>query len=800
MLKNYLVIAFRNLKKHKGYTTINIAGLAIGIIVSLVIFFYIIHDLTFDRFHHNAENIYRVLSVGKERGSKNSITSGPLVLAIKDNIPEIESATRVTGAGQIEINRPEVQAANKKALSSPVRARAIFADNGFFDVFSFKILTGAKGDALKNPGSVFLTLQVAQTLFAGENPLGKPLSIRNMKNAHVAGIVEAPPSNSHVQFDVILPLIPANNAAWWDSWENIALFGYVTLNRNADLSQVEKKMDRVAKKNNFADIFKPKLQPLLNVHLGSANHFYDYFNRGKNDVVVVYIMGVIGLLIVLIACINFINLSTSRAAKRALEVGIRKVLGADRKNVAFQFLGESILVTTASFIVALIVVKPTLPLLETILRKKLEINFSENPLLILIFLLTAVFIGILAGIFPSLVLSAFKPVNILKGKFHTGKIGVVLRKILVVFQFTITISLLVGVLIVVAQINFLQSKDMGYNREQVLVVPNRIRKGTDLLKNKLKAIPGVLSTGRINALPGPNFIRMEIIPDGGNRAKSYTASTFQINENLFKTLDISVVSGRNFSKKFTTDATDAVIVNEAQIRKAGWNINELSGKKLTYVDIDGKINHKPVIGVIKDFHYLTARQAIEPMVFFFNPGDAFFLMVRLSPDQISRLIPLIEKEYKNLYPGQQLRRFFLDERFDFQFNSDKDFARNIGIFALIAIFIASLGLIGLVSNTIEQRRLEIVVRKVYGSSELNIVGLLTTDFLKWVGLANVVAWPCGYYATRLWLNEFIYRVPLKIWPFLIAAVGSLLLAMLTLSFQTFKAARTNPADTLREVG
>jgi len=800
MFKNYVITAFRNLKRNKMYSTINIVGLAIGFAISLVITFYILHDLTFDRFHHNADNIYRVLSIGKKRGTKNSITSGPLMAVIKENIPEIQAVTRVYNAGQRRINRPGVEAAAEEAFSSSVTARAIFADSGFFDVFSFKVLAGAKGEALNVPGSVFLTPPVARAIFGEENPLGKPLTIRRVENAHVAGIVEAPPSNSHVQYDIILPLIPKQRAVWWDSWKNLGLCGYVSLNQNADPLLVNKKMCRVAEDNNFVEIFEPRLQPLLDIHLGSADHLYDFFNRGKNDVVVVYTMAAIGLMIILIACINFINLSTSRAAKRATEVGIRKVVGANRRNLTSQFLGESILMTTASFFIALLLVKITLPYLDTILEKKLEINFSENPLLILLLLVIAVFIGIIAGIFPALVLSSFKPANILKGKFHTGRAGVVLRKILVVFQFVITTSLIVGVLIVIAQINFLQSRDMGYHREQVLMIPIGLRGDTDILKNKLETLPGVLSLGRISSTPGPNFLRTEILREGGDRTKSYTACKFYVDESLFKTLDISIVKGRNFSKQFATDAEDAVIVNETQVEKAGWDIDDLSGKRLAMVDIEGKIIYKPVIGVIKNFHYLTARQVIEPMVFFFSPRQAPLLTVRLTPGQISRSVEEIETEYKKIYPDRQMHRFFLDDEFDLQFNNDRKFAGNIGIFSIIAIIIACLGLIGLVSYAIEQRRLEIVVRKVYGCPELKIVSLLSTDFLKWVALANVIAWPLGYLAMRMWLNEFVYRVTLTVWPFLLAAVGSLIFALLTLSFQTIKAARTNPADTLREVG
>lgn len=795
--------------RHKLYSAINIIGLAIGFAVSLVITFYLIHDLTFDRFHDNAENIYRVLSIEKKTGVKNSITSGLLMKAIKENIPEVRAAARIVeGPTRTAINRPGIDDVPlddpsidddlRHITPTSVITMSIFTDSDFFEVFDFKILAGAKAEALNVPGSVFLTPRVAKARFGEENPLGKPLSMKKLENAYVAGIVEAPPPNSHIQFGVIGYLDLEKGAPRWNSWENLGLNGYVSLNPNADPSLVNKKIRQVAKDNNFPEIFAPQLQPLLDVHLGSSHHVYDYFNKGKNDAVVVYIMGMIGLIILLIACINFINLSTSRAATRAPEVGIRKVVGARRINLAFQFLGEAMMMTITSFFIALIIVKITLPSLDTILRKELEINFSENPLLILLLLVIAVFIGFVSGIFPSLVLSSFKPVNILKGKFHTGKAGLVLRKILVVIQFVITTSLIVGVLFIIAQINFLQSMDMGYNRDNVVVVPRKPG-GEDILKNNIAAVPGVVSLGRVETPTSYYFSRIEVFPEDDGRTNSFRAVQLEIDDGFLNALEIAILKGRNFSKQFATDKADAVMVNETFVKRTGRDINNLIGKMLSFVDRKGNIFQKKVIGMTEDFHYLTARQALEPMVLHFRP-DAPFLMIRLAPGQISRSIEGIKEEGKKLYPHRPPRTYFFDKDFDVQFENDREFAGNIVIFAIIGIFIACLGQIGLVSYTIEQRRKEIVVRKVFGCGELKVVRLLSMDFLRWVVLACVIAWPCGYLAIKNWVNEFVYRIPFTFWPFLLAAVVSLVIAFLTLSFQTFKAARANPADTLREVG
>lgn len=801
MFKNHLLVAFRNFKRQKVYSLINIIGFAIGFSVCLIITFYIRHDLTFDRFHDNAENIYRVLSVAKKTGTVNAITSGPLIAAVKDNIPEIKASTRVTSGGIRDVSLPGAAVSEDEESSQAVTAEIIYADSNFFDVFDFKILAGAEGDVLKKPGSVFLTPRVAKALFGEKNPLGEPISIRQVENAHVVGIVEAPPSNSHIQFGMIIPLIPESNPTFWNSWENLGLRGYVSLYPNADPAQVNKKMEAVAEENNFVKIFKPELQPLLDIHLGSGRYLYDLLNRGKNDILIIYIMGAIGLLIILTACINFISLSTSRATKRSVEVGIRKVVGANRKSLAFQFLGESLMMAIIAFLIALIITKITLPYLDDILEKKLELNFLENPLLILLLFAIAALIGLLAGIFPAVVLSSFKPANILRGKFHASKRGVALRRILVVFQFVFTIAAILSALFVLAQINFIKSSNMGYNREQVVVVVNRTQGDTDLLKNSIKTIPGVSSCGRCSGLPGGRyFTRYEVIRDDCDRTNSYTAPYFNIDEDFLQTLDISLVKGRNFSKQFATEPASSAIVNETLIKEAGWDLNNFTDKFLSIVNDEGTIINKRVIGVIKDFHFLTARQSIEPMVLFFDPQRSPFLFVQLTPGQFSQSIERIEKEFKKLYPGQQMRRFFLDEVFETQFNNDKELARNVGIFAGITIFIACLGLIGLVSYAIEQRHLEIVVRKIYGCSELRIVKILSVDFLKWVLLANLIAWPAGYFAVREWLSQFVYRVPLTVWPFVLAAVSSFVIAFFALSFQVFKASRTNPADILREVG
>ena len=796
MLKNYLKVTLRNFRRHKGYTFINFAGLAIGLAVTLIITFYVMDDLKYDRFHRDADRIYRILSVGVKRGTKNSITAGPLVPAFKQGIPEVEYATRVVYGGRQPVGPPGTDFRNADQ-GSVIRVECVLGDTDFFNVFDFKILEGDSGEALSKPGAVFLTPETAKAHFGDRSPIGEPIAVRALETAFVAGIVAAPPTTSHIRFGMVAALIPEQNPVWWDNFENLTLTGYVKLTKNADPQITEAKMVKLAAETRFPEIFEPRIQPLLDIHLGSADHYYDGLNAGKNDIVVVYTMAVIGILVLLVACINFINLSTSRAGMRAREVGMRKVVGSNKRQLVSQFLGESILMTVLTFVAAVAAVHLSLPSLNTILNKQLMLNLEQDFFLLFVLFLIAVGIGILSGIYPAFVVSSFRPVNVLRGELQTGKKGVFMRRVLVVFQFAITTALLVGVFVVLIQIKFLKSLDMGYNREQVMAVFNRVSAGGDLLKQRLKTMPSVLSAGRIDAQPGPHFNRMEIIPEGFTRPSDITASRFFIDEDLFETLEITLIQGRNFSPEYPTDLTDGIIVNETLLRKANYTVEDALGRKIDIVDEEGNFLPKHIVGIIKDFHYMPLRQSNEPMMFLLNPQRSGLLMVRIAPGQTAQTLPAIEKAHKELFPDQRFSSFFLDETFDRQFERDRAFMRNIGIFAGIAIFIACLGLIGLVAFSIEQRQKEIAIRKILGSGEKKIFTLLAVDFLKWVVVANLIAWPCAHFAMSRWLDAFVFRTPFRPWPFLTAAVATLVFAFLTISFQTLRATRTNPADVLR---
>ncbi len=792
MFRNYLKIALRNVKRNKGYSSINIVGLAFGLAISLVLSFYVLHDLTFDRFHENTENIYRILS-GKKDGTRVAITSGPLVEKVGEDIPEILASARANST-RYNVKRADGITAGADAEEG-VMAQVLLTDPGFFDIFSFKIISGESAEALEVNGSVFLTQDFASTLFGDENPVGKPLNIDRLENAYVAGIVEKPSNRSHIQYDMIAPINVESNPVWWNSWENLGLIGYVRLRDNADVDFVVDKMVEIGKANNLWEIVEPRLQPLIDIHLGSMNIAYDFINTGKNESIVVIALGAIGIIVLLIACINFVNLSTARATKRAREVGIRKVVGSSRIQLSSQFIGESVMFTVISFLFALVIVAAVSPYLNSILNKELNLNLLENiPVLAVMSGITLV-LGIISGIYPAIVLSSFNPVDVVKGEFQTGASGVIMRKALIVFQFALTISLLAGVLIIRAQIDYLKSLDLGYSRENVIAVGGLFQDGTDIGKQKLSDFPGISSMGRINALPGSGVARYQIIPEGSSRERGVSASNIYVDEELFETLEIRLAKGRNFSKEFTTDRENAVIINKTLAENTEWE--DPIGKQLDIVDEEGQAIPYTVIGVTGNFHYMPTKSKPRPMIFRLNPARSFWLVAKVSEKQTAGLIARLEEIYSEEYPERNLNYLFLDDRFDMQFDNDRSFAANIGIFSLIAILIACLGLIGLASHTIEQRQKEMVIRKILGCGGRRIVYLLTSDFLKWILIANLFAWPFAYFVMSRWMNEFAYKMPFDVTPYVIAGSGSVLIAFLTILYQTIKVARSNPVDALK---
>ena len=792
MFKNYFKVAIRNLINNKGFSFINIFGFALGIFVCIIISLYVIDDLTFDHHFEEPENLFRVVSNDNSKDWVSAVTVGPLFLLLKDEIPEITASTRIGGYG-VRIKRADIEVEDSLA----VFRRAMLTDSGFFEVFRSKILSGESEHPLEDPKGVYLTEDTAEAIFGDEDPIGKALDIGYVEDGYVAGIVENTPTNTHLRYGVIIQMDISINPLWWDSWENLTLSGYIRVKDNVDPREVERKVIDVARANNMATVFTPQLQPLLDMHLKSAELRYDAFNLYKSEISVVYSLILIALLVLLVASINFINLSCARSSKRSKEVGMRKVVGANRKQLSFQFLGESVIFTVIAMLIALAAVEIALPHLQTFLNKRLEFNIVEAPLILPGMLIISIIIGILSGIYPATLLSAFKPVKTLKGEMKSGKKGATLRRVLVVSQFAVSIALILGVLIVLSQIRYLQSVDFGYEKDNILIVPafdENITTQNDLFKEQVLTLPSVISATRVRQLPGQTLPTAEVF--FGYREGEYGAMTDEIfvDEDFFSTLEIELLFGRNFVKGSIADSTNSILINETALRMSGWD--DPIGKTIIHVPAEGNDNPLIVIGVIKDIHFGNAKRKIEPMIVHYNPRNAL-LLIRINSGNMEELTEQIEEIYLEIWPERDFRSFPFEDAFNYQFFNERNFAVKMAVFTGLAIFIACLGLFGMATFITEQRTKEIGVRKVFGSSVRSVVFLLTKDFAKWVLISNLIAWPLTYYVMNKWLQNFAYRIQINIGLFFISGSIALVIAIITVSFHTIKVANRNPINALK---
>ena len=796
MLKNYFKIAFRNLLRQKTYSFINIFGFAVGLAVCLIISFYVIDDLTYDSFHDNPEDVYHMLTVDNSEADgalSYSITSGPLMAGLVENIPEISAAVRLTGFGRVNVG--QVLENLEEQIEDQLRTLTIAADSDFFKVFSFRILTGEKEKPLENMSGVYLTPEIAEAVFPGEDPVGKPILAGRMENAFVAGIVEAPPVNSHIQFGMIIPLNIERNPVWWDSWENLSLTGYFRIHPESDPNQVKQKLITYARAGGFAEVFEPDMQPLKDVHLGSSHLRYDFMNVGKNDRLKVYTLAIIAIFVLIIASINFINLSSARATRRAREVGLRKVIGGNRIQLFWQFLGESVIITFIAMILALAIFEIAIPQLNNFLQKNLTLNLIENYQFTIFIFLTSILVGILAGIYPAIILSNFNPLSVIQGNFKSSRKGVLLRRILVVGQFAISIALIIAIFIVLDQIHYLNSIDLGYNRENIAILPNFINEQAPVLKEKIENLSSVESMGTISNMPGGTLVRVEVVPEGHDEDKGMMFDRLMIDNDLVETLQIKLREGRDFSADFPSDVGNTALINETAMKTLGWD--DPIGKKIVMWDENEADLERTIIGVIKDVNFTTVKRKVNPMVLVHSGGFVPQLLIKLKPENQEYALQEITRIFHESYPDSNLNILFFDDFFNFQFRQDRAFAINIAVFSILAILIACLGLFGLASFTTQQRQREVAVRKVLGSSVKAIVFLLTKEFTKWVLLANLIAWPLAYYGMSKWLENFVYRTTFNPLIFVAAGFIALIISILTISFQTFKAANINPANALQ---
>jgi putative ABC transport system permease protein len=788
MLQHYFKTATRILIKHKAYSAINIIGLSIGLACSILILLFVKNELSFDRFHTDKDNIYRVNVLEEQSGEMTSsaITTAAVGPSMLEEFPEVKAMVRLSNPDDGFFTWQ-----NKHFFTTQI----CHADSSFFNVFSFRLLSGNPSTALSEPNTVVLSRKLAEQIFGSEDPVGKFVRFNNKENLLVTGVAENPLVNSTIQFNALISFSTQYNKPdvfldWDGGWN---YFTYVKLAENINLKTFATKFpDFLEKHINYK--YKQvgitlylMIQPLGDLHLRS-NLDYDIDNRG--NLPMIYIFTAIAIFILIIACINFMNLATARSMKRAKEVGLRKVVGAEKKQIIRQFLGESITTSLIALIGAIILIEVFQPEFNRLVNTELHLFRPENMGFIAGIIILTFGVGLLAGSYPSFFMASYQPVKIIKGDYHVRSGKPVLRNILVVFQFFISSALILFTLLVFSQMKYISNKDLGYNKENVIYLTlhdHQAREKVEILKTEFRNIPGVISAGSSTGMPGYGLTSNGYFPEGYEEPVMIHA--LDVDYDFLDVMKIPVVAGRNFSKEYATDA-DAFLINETLAKKLGWT--DPVGKKIIR---DGE--HK-VIGMISDFHFATLHTKIEPLLITMKPWDGFnYFAIRLSPGSLNSTLAAIEKKWNEILPNQPYSHVFLDNYVKTAYASENNTGETFLYFSLLAIFVACLGLFGLANYSSEQKRKEIGIRKVYGASNSNILTLLSSDYTRWVILANILAWPLAYWAMDKWLQLFEYRTGINVWIFFLTFCITSLISLITIFYQVLHAARTNPVETIK---
>jgi putative ABC transport system permease protein len=791
MLKNYIKIALRNLWRHRVFSFINIMGLSVGMTACLLIFLYVRFEMSYDTFHPKVDRIYRV--VADIKTPTEVLNSGGPAWAVPSHIkldfPEVEAFTRVMGDNLLF----------RKGDIKFYETNVIWADSAFFKIFHFPLLQGNAHTALKEPFSIVLTESAAKKYFGKANPMGQTLLITgDASPATVTGIMKDMPENTQVKGDLILSMSTVTEK--WakgldDQWGNYSPAAYLLLKSGTNAMALQKKFPAFLEKWNGKEMKESQMYPTLLLEALKDNYLHSTRNGSKNgNIKNVYIFSIIALFILIIACINFINLTTARATERAKEVGIRKVAGAVKSQLARQFIGESIIISFIAYLLTLALSALLLPSFNELAGKTISQGIFENGQLILLLLGAAVVIGLLAGTYPAFVLAAFKPIEVLKGRFATGAKGSVLRKSLVISQFAISIALIIGTIIVYSQMSYMRNQNLGFNKDHVMVIDTNHDKAVETLQQVVAGLPNVQSTCLSGSVPGSGnpgaYSEVENVK-GDLQIANF--DLYFVDFDYIPLYKIQMAAGRSFSRDYKTDSNQAMILNEAAVKTLGYPSSEQAiGKRFKQWGREGKI-----IGVIKDFHFRSLQQPIKPLTMRIERDRFELLSVKVSSAKLPNTIAAIEKKYKSVIPNLPFSYYFMDEFFDRQYRSEERFGKLFLNFAILAIFISCLGLLGLASYSTMQRTREIGIRKVMGASVSNIINLLSRDFLKLVIISFFIAAPVAWYFMHQWLADFAYRTNISWWIFATAGIMAVLIAVITISFQAIKAAVSNPVKALR---
>src|SRR6266496_3644909 len=805
MFRNYFKTAFRNLLKNKFYTSINVIGLAVGLATCLLILLYVLDELSFDKYNVNADRIYRVNNEIKFGGNYFDLAQGPALMGstMVREFPQVEQYTRIRWYGSFLV---------KKGNENMQEGRVGFADSTLFDVFTLPMIAGDPKTALKEYHSLVVTETVAKKYFNSTDVVGKTLRINDTGNYKITAVIKDIPKQSHFNFDFFVPMIE-NNGSNDDNWLSENWNTYVLLKKNIDPKLLEPQLNAMMDKyvgpelksviNQSLDDFKKSggyvrasLTPLTDIHLHS-NKLGELDGNGNAEFV--YIFSAIALLILLIACVNFMNLSTARLSNRAKEVGVRKVLGSLKKNLVQQFLTESVLISSIALVSSILISWLLLRYFNQLSGKDIHASALFQPKMLVSLFVLMLIVGLLAGSYPAFFLSSFQPIDVLKGKLATGFKRSWLRNTLVVFQFFISIMLIFGTVVIYNQLHYIQNKDIGFNREQVLIInhTDALRDQAATFKNELPEISGVLSATMSGYLPvnsnrsNDAFFTSPVL----DQSTAMSMQNWTVDENYIPTLDIKILKGRNFSPQFPTDST-GILINEAAAKFLA--TKEPLNKKLYQIkDINTKaLDVWHIIGVIKNFNFSSLRDVISPLALKLGKDNGN-ISVRISSNNIPNVLAQIKNKWKTIASSQPFDYSFMDEDFNKLYTTEQRTGKIFITFAVLAILIACLGLFGLVTYAAEQRTKEIGVRKVLGASVSGIVAMLSKDFAKLVLVASFIAFPVAWWAMNKWLQSFAYRINISWWVFVVAGIAAIVIALITVSFQAIKAVMENPVKSLK---
>lgn len=799
MFKNYFKVAFRSLNKNRIYALINILGLALGLTVTILVFLFVRDETSYEKHWNGYDRIYRTSIKGNLMGQKMDapVSPSPMANALRTEFTDIESATRIQAGRQEILMRRE--------QTKVYIQHGVFADSAFFKVFDYEFVHGNPNTALKEDNALVLTEETARKLFGDKNAMGEIVNYDNRRDYIIKGIVKEPKGHAHFQFDMFLSQNGIENIWMSNNWNT-----YLKLKEGVDVRDFEVKM-----KSNFLKKIEPdverflkmtveeffkqgnsfdyQLQPLQDIHLHSNKQWEI---RQNGNIMYIYVFIGIALLVILIAGINFMNLSTARSGKRAKEVGVRKVTGASRKMLIVQFLTESVIQSFIALFIAFILVELFLPGFNNVMETNLDLFNDYLGQTILFSFLVTLFYGLFAGSYPAFFLSRFQPVDVLKGDFTKTKGGALLRKALVITQFTASTILIIGMIIIFKQISYLHNKDIGFSGDQVLVVPLQTDQMTENFRNYKDIFlknSKVLSVSRASYFPGDSPNQNMYMLEGNE--EQYPLWNMEVDYDFFKTLDIELLEGRLFDREKESDSISYFILNETAVKNM--NVENPIGMRLgTFINQKGDKGFGNIIGIVKDFHIEGFNQPIRPMVMSVN-NWVWFASFKIAPEDMNATIDFIETEWNKLEPSHPFRYSFLDQKFGALLRQQENFGTMFLFLTILAIIISAMGLYGLASYTAEQRTKEIGIRKVLGASVGQIMNMLTKDFMKLVFIANIFAWPITYLLAKNWLSNFSYQIDMPVLPFILATLLALIIALFTVSTQAYQAANSDPVDALK---